>query len=107
MSAEVILNHKGPTSLRLYVGVITRFEPRHGDLECGIVMVLAEDHHAASVFVATHFEDYDLQCLTCLTDFPWFLRLILDDSCPDADALRGFVIENVDQYPADDEGTYR
>lgn len=103
MSAQIILNREGPTSLRLFVGVITRFAPPRGDLECGIAVILAEDHHTASMYAAVKYPDYDLQALTCLTDFTWILQVILDDFCPEIEALRHFVIQDVEPHPADGE----
>jgi hypothetical protein len=95
MRAKIFLN-KARTSLRLWAGVVTQFRPPTGDLACCNVAVLAEDHHAASVCVAQHWPDWDLQSLTCLSDFPWFKQIILDSDCPQVESLKHFVIEGIE-----------
>lgn len=98
MSAKITLD-RAETSLRLYVGLITQFEPPMGDLICRNIAVLAEDHHTASVYVAQEFPEWDLQSLTCLSDFPWFQQIILKHDCPQAESLKHFVIKDVESVP--------
>lgn len=105
---KIFLEGQGPTNLKLFAGVLTQFTPSEGDLCCCIVAVLAEDHHTASAIVAIHHPGWELQALTELTALVWFKRIILDPNCPQAQALREFVIQDVEAIPInDDESTFQ
>ena len=78
MTRKILICGEGLTSLNLYVGVITQFIPDDGDLACCNLTVLAEDTLVASVLIAQNFPSWDLQALTCVSDFPWFKFFTLD-----------------------------
>jgi hypothetical protein len=99
---KIFLSDRSPTSLKFYVGVITLFEESSAALVCNNVMVLAEDEHVASVEVARKWPDWELQSLTCISDLPWFRAIILGKDSPDIQALRTFVIPDVEAVPIDD-----
>lgn len=108
MPRKILIRGEGLTSLQLYVAVVTRFSPDNGNLECLNIAVLAEDTHVASVLIAQRHTDWDLQALTCLSDFSWFKFITLDSDCPQVAALRQFTIPNIVTIPLDEEEeTYR
>lgn len=96
---KILIEDEGLTNLRLYAGVVTRFLPPEGDLACMQVSILAEDHHDASVIVAAKHPDWDLQSLTCLSDFAWFKFITIAGDCPQVEVLRDFVIEGIQAFP--------
>lgn len=100
MSAPIKMDGK-LTSLQLYVGVLTMFEPEEGNLVCQLIAVLASTHRDATTFLAIRWPDWDLQALTCLCEFAWFLEIILDPQSPQATYLREFVIQDLEAAPDD------
>lgn len=108
MARKILICGEGLTTLQLYVGVLTQFMPDDGNLACLNVAVLAEDEHVASVLLAQRYTEWDLQALTCISDFPWFKFITLDENCPQMAMLRQFRIPGVMMVPLDDvEGTYK
>jgi hypothetical protein len=94
MAAKVILNDR-ETTLRLFVGVGTIFLPNDGALVSRDFFVLAETQQMAAAYLAMQFPNWELQCLTCLSDAPWLKTIVLDESCPQAEALFSFIIKGV------------
>jgi hypothetical protein len=99
---KIFLSDRNPTSLKFYVGVITLFEEDSAALICCNVMVLAENEHVASAEVARKWPDWELQSLTCVSDLAWFRAIILDKNSPHIQALRTFVISDIEAVPAND-----
>jgi hypothetical protein len=94
MAAKVILAEK-ETNLRLFVGVGTIFLPDDGALVSRDFFVLAETEQMAAAYLAMKFPNWELQGLACLSDAPWFRAIVLDESCPQAEALFSFIIKDV------------
>lgn len=94
MAAKVILAGE-EVNLRLFVGVGTIFLPDDGALVSRDFFMLAEDEQTAAILLAMQFPAWELQGLTCISDAPWFKTIILDESCPQAEALFSYIIRDV------------
>lgn len=107
MSDNIYLEGEGLTNLQLFVGVLTQFTPPEGDLCCRIAVILAEDHHAASIISAVKYPQWEIQALTNLSALSWFKWITLDPNCPQVQSLREFIIQDIEAVPDDDEGTFK
>ena len=103
VNRKIYMEGEGITTLDLFVGTLTKFEPPDRDLLCCTVAVLADDHHTASAFIAMIHPDWEIQTLTNLTAFVWFKRITLDSNCPQAAVLQDFIIKDIKAVPVNDE----
>jgi len=101
--AHIVWLAEEKTSLQVYVGTMTQFEPDQGRLTCRDIILIAADQREAGILVAAKYPEWELQTLTSLSALPWFEAVVLDPDCPQVVAMREWIMEHIESVVATDD----